>query len=537
MSINPFDRLRPTTNVADLEPPWPADAASVYARVLAASARTPVGAEVELSIHDDQTLDDDGEHTLCWAAGARDALLAAPDPSDISARQLISALGALVRRPSPSALAHLYALAGQGAASVVDEALEQLPRAGLAPAGVAAVARRLAREAPDVEPVKLGMALLGATGESSDVDLLLELGRYEELTLFSAASLRNLLEPEDAEAPLRRLGDSVQGWGRVHVVRFLSDAVQPETRDWLLREGYRNTVMHEETAWLCASVGGLVEALRAPEIDEALLEAAGDLIAALIEGGPAEDIDDYADGAEACRLFVDHLTAHPVRTAKPLFQVAGLREWLSRGDADWPARKRFGWTAEARWNLRQAVTAYLDRPEWRSVIEAGLEAEGFTEFWYAAHAATALGIDAWPYRLRRQRQGIGDDWWGLMQTDDPERVDQVLALARETLDLTLVGSGPTRSLGFGPDYAADSACDFIVQDLRRFPGLGVDFIELALRGRSIRLRNMGLAALEEWGHEHWPPGAEAWLHAAEEREPDPRVATNIANLLAGRTME
>ena len=118
-----------------------------------------------------------------------------------------------------------------------------------------------------------------------------------------------------------------------------------------------------------------------------------------------------------------------------------------------------------------------------------------------------------------------------MQTDSPDRVEQVLALAREQLDLGKVGSGPSLSLGLGAEFADDSAVDFIVQDLGRFPGFGWDFLRVGLTGRSVRLRNMTLRALAAWGPERWPREVSQLLSAAAAREPDAELRQEMLRLL------
>jgi hypothetical protein len=135
--------------------------------------------------------------------------------------------------------------------------------------------------------------------------------------------------------------------------------------------------------------------------------------------------------------------------------------------------------------------------------------------------------------FERQRARRSSQWYFLMQTRDPARVDQVLELARELLDLDLVGSGPTVSLGLGLEYEDDSALDFILQDLKRFPGKGWDLIRIGLRGRSIRLRNMALNALNAWERDAWPSDARETLRAAKEREPDDKVRARMSQLLEG----
>jgi hypothetical protein len=76
--------------------------------------------------------------------------------------------------------------------------------------------------------------------------------------------------------------------------------------------------------------------------------------------------------------------------------------------------------------------------------------------------------------------------------------------------------------------------DFIVQDLRRFPGVGWSLVEVALRGRSIRLRNMAVRALDAWGKPNWPPEAPRLVREAMAREPREELRETFEAILAGR---
>jgi hypothetical protein len=121
-----------------------------------------------------------------------------------------------------------------------------------------------------------------------------------------------------------------------------------------------------------------------------------------------------------------------------------------------------------------------------------------------------------------------------MQSQSVDRIEQVLALARYSLDLAKVGAGPGTFNGLGPIFNDDRAVDFIVQDLKRFPGVGWDVVKVAMRGRTIRCRNMALNAIAAWGRDAWPADAEDVLTRAFEIEPDDKVRNRIRAVLTGK---
>lgn len=525
-------RPRGTANdIAALPAPWAADAASLRERIAWAVASRvsnddPIQLEPETPRDPDQ---------IYYADGLTDALFGGggDTPSGTNARSLVAALGRLVRRPEAAAFRHFHdLLAGSDVLGVIDDFLPRVIEQRLPLNQVAAVARRVAAQSPDLAAVKLAIGLLGVCSTAvGDIDLVLELGRYEELTLYCAVAVTHMTpEPEH---PLWTLAQDVVGWGRIQVVRRLTDVRDPAIRAWLLRDGFSNAIMVEETAYHCAVEGGLLDALRDDQPDEAMLRGAGELIEALIDGGPAEDIDDYVDGAEVCALYLAHLARRPATDLRAFLHVQAIRRFEGDADGPWSDRERRGWNAARRLAIRTGTNAYLARPEWPVLVEAGLQQEARRDYWPAAAVGKALGMDVWPHHFHRQRDLGVDHWWELMQTDSQDRVLQVLDLAYQRLDLTLVGSGPGTSLGLGPGYEDDSAVDFILQDLRRFPGVGWALIEVGLRGRTIRARNMAHRALAAWDRATWPAEAESRLRAALANEPDAEVAQRIEALIAG----
>lgn len=493
--------------------PWGEGSISVLSQIQEAVSSTDSRPMVEIE-HD--LLDPE---EIRFAPGLQDALFGQPEGGrNISARRLLSALSAAIKRPSSATLAHFYELANKAdAISIVDDFLERVAAAALDREATADLARDIAVNAPDVPAVKLAIALLGITGQASDRELLLMLGRPDELTIYSANALKNLL-------------GKAEGWGRIQAVFHLEGTTRLDIKDWLLREGHRNAIMPEEVAYFCAVNGGLIEALRSDEVDDDLLDSLSELFQALVAGGPAEDIRDFADGPEAAILYLQKVRASAKRTFPRFLGVSALHTLVvDRIEEDRPL---VGWPADAQWQLRTGGADYLREPQWLALVTAQLQAEEEHAFWNACRVGELLEMDVWPARFERQQSVRSDQWYFLMQTDSRDRVEQVLALAREQLDLGKVASGPSLSLGLGADFADDGAVDFIVQDLGRFPGLGWDFLRVGLTGRSLRLRNMTLRALTAWGPKRWPGEASELLRTAAGREPDAELREEMRKLLS-----
>ena len=113
----------------------------------------------------------------------------------------------------------------------------------------------LAATATERGPVKLGIALLGVAGVGSAAGLLRTLGAHDEFTLYAAVAFGNGVE--DGESEIWSLATVVDGWGRIHCVERLRHTSDPAIRRWILRTGFRNSVMYEYLAYIAATTGGL----------------------------------------------------------------------------------------------------------------------------------------------------------------------------------------------------------------------------------------------------------------------------------------
>jgi hypothetical protein len=362
----------------------------------------------------------------------------------------------------------------------------------------------------------------------------LTLGRHEEFTLYAAVALSNIAGA-DAEPMLFDLAQHVDGWGRIQVVERLAETHDPRVKEWMLREGYRNSVMNEYLAYTCATAGGLRTELEKESVDPELLRGAGEIIQALITGGPAENMDDYADGAVVVERYLHHLGAEP-RKIDELITVHHILRYLD-DKTGWKEREQRGWTPARRDSVRARAEAIRTLPHWKETVMAGLASDDPLVFAVADQGAKAVGIDTWNHHFARLESGKDDGWYYVMQTDDPARIERVIALAERVIPLDAIATGPADEMGLGPEWSSHSNLDWVLQDLRRFPGKGWPLIRAGIQSPVVRNRHMALRALSPWGKARWPSDAEVVLEKALGQEPDADLRKGIETLLSGKPIE
>jgi hypothetical protein len=397
-------------------------------------------------------------------------------------------------------------------------------------------ARWLAFESPDRGAVKFGIALLGLIRDSSDHDKIIILGKHEEFTLFSAVAITNSLE--NAEQALWELAKCVDGWGRIHLVERLANTNDRSIKRWLVREGYKNTVMYEYLAYTCAVSGELKMELSAPEITEDVLSAAGDIIVALINGGPAETMDSYEESAEVTRLYLTHLE-NKADTLDVFLKLATIKNFLEDNDVDWAERERKGWSMNLRSDLLIDLHRILSDAKWKQMVLEKQHTTDTVEFWHVTQAAPILGISLWGTHWERLVKDPlhSSHWYEVMKNADQERISQIVALAMEKLPLNEIATGPADEMGLGPEYNSHACLDYLLQDLGDYPGQGFELVKTGLASSVTRNRNMAIRTLSGWRAENWPKGTIELLMQAKEHEPNKDTRKNFNNLLAGKELE
>ena len=523
-------------NIETLPIPWDVARASIHDHIL----RHVEPGKDRLGEGGD-TLPDEGilhaGQQIRYAPGAWDGIFGhhvSGAGQELKVGQAFDMLGRALNDPTAANLQALYKLLCEESLlglldPLIEKIVETKDSGSIPPDRLFELANFFALQAPDRGPVKFAIAMLGLFKASGAGEAVMTLGRHEEFTLFSAVAIER--QADDPELQLWELAKGVNGWGRIHCVERLDGTKHPAIKAWLLRDGFRNSVMYEYLAHIAAGAGGLVEELRAENPDDALLAGAGRMLANMANGPPGPGMKGYAAAAEATELYLKHMDAR-AQTLADLLSITTLRNYASRSDG-WEALAEHGWSAERRETFVAMVDRIIARPEWRTRIATGLEDGDSQGFWRARAAADQLGIDTWDASFQRQERGLDENWYHLMQTNDPGRIDRVLALAESVLPLDQIATGPGSELGLGPAFRHHSALDSIVRGLGRFPGKGWTFVRAALQSPVIRNRNMAVKALAEWRRASWPAEAHDRAAEAAKREPDAEVKVRLERLLRG----
>lgn len=220
--------------------------------------------------------------------GTRDALMlyqfGFPKTSDNATRLVRRMLRQASDRDFDKAIVSLNDALGESVSimlsDTIADTLAEFGDAGVNLRNVFEFALVLLCYSSDVETVKIGLIILQSFDLSDVVcDLLCMFALSDEFTLFVLPSMTYW---EDANEDIFALAQRVNGWGRIHCVNVMHPDTQ-EIRDWLLEEGWRNTVMAAYSAPQCFERSGAIDMLRIGQMSDEQFEDISQLLIVLID--------------------------------------------------------------------------------------------------------------------------------------------------------------------------------------------------------------------------------------------------------------
>ena len=430
-----------------------------------------------------------------------------------------------------------------------------------------AAVRKLLLETEQRDVLKLSIALLGAFGSPDDRDRLETVGLHDEFTLYAIDALGSVLaDPIDS---WMLFAVSLSGWGKIHAVLALVEKLpeagtrRDEVVHYLLRFGCENGVQNGYVALPIAESAKLHEALGArgtgappassatgggtpteretpaPKLDADLLVGAGVILSSLAEdaaqGGPGGDMGEYGEGAIASERYVAAVGAAGSAVAKRLdafLAVASLRAFVRDTIPLDPVRwVALGWNEERCRTVVAGVEAFLASDHWRPLALATLQQGDAGERWKARAVCRVLEVPMateLEFVVGADPSDVGA-WHDLSAQADREGIERAVSSAPALLRLDkLFATGPSTTLGFGPDFPRFEICDSLADALSRFPGSGGAFLRKLLESPSVRNRHSALRAYETWPQ--LGPDDRAAIAVVAAGDPDGRVREHAEKL-------
>lgn len=360
-------------------------------------------------------------------------------------------------------------------------------------------------KSPNKNTIKISLGLLSLFRDGISQRLLFLFALHPEFTLYSLYSIKKRVNYQNISSFFDLLGPRTKDWGRIQFIEYLPAPLSISTRYWLLTEGYKNNVMIEYVAYNCATKGKLLEILNTYPEDPQLLLGCSDILRALLNGGPTKDIYDYAQGPQVCLEFINQVNQISPKELNLLHCVCEIADFVQNSGEDWLSLGELGWSDYYQQQIMSLSQHIIQKPQWSALIIKSLQSHCRTKSYQASLVAKAIHLDIWELLFSLQECNPNADWWHhLMQTDSSYKIEKVVKLAEQQINISASHNIDTSLINYHSEYKPHHAVEYIMQDLRSFPGIGWSLIKKQLHSPILRNRNMALNVLSAWSGIVWP---------------------------------
>lgn len=484
-----------------------------------------------------------GDEKIRFAAGLMDAMFGANDSDDSKKRitELSKHLKKIATKGNKISEQEFYQLIteNEGVIGIIDEFLQAIVNESLPiQPYLFNFAKDLATRTDKRNAVKFGIAILGLCQNKSILNELKILGLHDEFTVYSTIAIANL--SDNAENDLWELAQKVNGWGKIQLVdRLASPELKDQIKDWLILDGYKNSIMYEYLAYTCATNGELHKKLENEQIEYKLFKSASDIIEALIvEHSPAEDITTYPFASQVIQDFIRHAKKHAtdISDFNALHKIKGF---LTELQNDIGEQKKNGWNQDIISNCLIEIVEILNSRDWKVVAYEGLKSKDNITYWNAKQASEKLGIDLWETVWTRLEENPlnSSSWHDVTHYSKPEHSDKIIDFALKHLPFDELATGAKDSAGFGDNYNKHVSLELATKFLENHPKKGERVILTALRSPVTCNRNMAIRVLDKWKQENWPSEIDKEIRHLREFEPNSDTKENIERLLNGQELK
>jgi len=329
------------------------------------------------------------------------------------------------------------------------------------------------------EAVKAGMSMMELFNTNQNEKLkqiFRTLALSDEFTLYAGYLMRDW---DNSNQEIFEAVKKVRGWGRVFLINFFLEADNEEIQHWLLLNGVHNEVLPNYSAMVCYRNAQVYERLEKPMLLEEYRGVA-DIFDALLDDEPEPGISCFENSAEVLDKFLQQTLQCEGLEAEDYNTIYRLMTY---------AEHTFG-SASATF---QQAKALLYSSEVQQTIKEALKHGSVWEL------ARNLGID---YKEQAYQALLADFeknyYAAAFLIQDNYRLDDVLALTYERLEVDKIGTGSKAAVSFGPEYANHQKLSYLMQFLNNYPGKGTAIIKQALLSPLVNNRTTAIKVIEQW---------------------------------------
>lgn len=330
----------------------------------------------------------------------------------------------------------------------------------------------------NIECIKYGLSILemlNTNNEELKKDIKI-LALCDEFTFYCVNIMKTWPQ---GNVDIFETAKKVYGWGRIFAVEQLRalDPYYEEIRKWMLEEGIHNDVSSAYSAltvWRNGNVGSTL--YTHPTFEQ--FHYIRDIIDALLDEEPVQGLSALDKRKEIILTFLNEALKMPL-VLEDYIVIHNIYSYFK--DLD---------DCQEILSLAKKI---LSEDKAKNIILDGIKKGK------AIDLGIFIGIDCKPYILELMKNNFKDSYYLCRYlVDDDNYRKELLRVFENNLSLKEIVSVPDNSLGFENKHFNQAALGCLMQELRRYPLEGIEFIKAGLQSKPVRTRNSALAVLKSW---------------------------------------
>ncbi|WP_314064257.1 hypothetical protein [uncultured Vagococcus sp.] len=340
----------------------------------------------------------------------------------------------------------------------------------------------------DKESIKFALSVLELLYETVEKDdslrkVILELALSDEFSLFAIFIVR---EFEKGNQEVIEITKKVHGWGRIHGIDFI-DADSQEIQNWLLMEGFKNNILFDYSARPCIEKGQLLKRLERQNIDVNQAVAIHQLIGGALSDGPVEGLIHYDQGENILTHYLEW-----AGTVTPSVELIATLLRIKETACEWPHGDSY---------VRK-VEKLIQQPSSKEAVKVAVS------YGHGFEVAQKLNIECDSEMMKAIREEFDTNYYlGRYLFQKELFVDELVQIFEAEIPLAKIATGPSDSLGFGPDYQQYQQLDYVLGHLAPYSGKGEGLVQAALKSSVTHNRQTALDLIDEWSRSGEPLSA------------------------------
>ena len=384
--------------------------------------------------------------------------------------------------------------------------------------------RNLSTKSNNNDIIKLGLTLLGISGNEEGRGIASVLGLHSEFTFYAITAFKYM---DLHNKYVFEMANKTYGFGKVHCIQNI-EPLTDDIKVWLIENGCDNVVMPNISAIICAQKASMSWYLKSRKVDKNVFSNISRLIY-YIFSSDKNDVYEFHDSLETITEYMKY-AKHYAKSFEDLCASAYIKKWMrpfwDPGEGD--VKRKNGWSSNIERDIRNQCIDILKNKKWKGVLNNSLksaEADTDTYIYLASELDADLNFSDLAPLLEKDPLDYKVSYY-ISKSGNEASMKSLIEYAKETINFDEMKLKPSDEGLKDDDLSFENKSDIflycILKNLSNYNIIELDLPQIALTTRYDDNRIEAIIYLRK--HEDdWDEGVEKSLLDALDKEINKKI--------------